>query len=148
MPGILQSLMLELLPKDVPKFPSFKTLGRCYSIFLVFLHHFKWRCRQMETIQGPTPPLTHSCSVLGLTYTWQSRDAHESFRARIRRKTLLLICMKGENSSIALILPQRQPVFVSQNVLNDITVYTKKWIKTNSLMFVCHTFRQCYTSCK
>lgn len=133
MPRILQSLMLEPLPKDALNFPSLKTLGRSYSIFLMFLHHFKWRCRQMETVQGPTPPLTHSGSVLGLMYTWQSRDAHESFRARIRRKTLVLICMKGENSSIALIFPQWQPAFVSQNVLNDI-IYKKY---KNKLLDVC-----------
>lgn len=65
MSGFFQSLMLEPHHKDVPNFPTLKPLGRCYSIFLVLLHHFKWGCRQMETVQGSTPPWTHSCSVFG-----------------------------------------------------------------------------------
>lgn len=88
--------------------PPFKLRGVIPPAFCIILS--EGADRQMDTIQGPTPPLLHCSSVFTLMYT----GPHELFRVR---KTRVLICMKGENKSIALIFTQGDSLFLFITIL-------------------------------
>lgn len=83
--------------------PPFKLRG-VITAFCIILS--EGADRQMDTIQGPTPPLIHRSSVFSLMYT----GPHELFRVRIHGK--MLNCMKSENKSIALIFTQGDSLFL------------------------------------
>lgn len=111
MSGFLQWWRLDPLHNDVPDSPPFRLRGVVTPAFCIILS--EGADRQMDTIQGPTPPLIHRSSVFSLMYT----GPHELFRVRIHGKTRVLICMKGENKSIALIFTQEDSLFLFITIL-------------------------------
>lgn len=88
--------------------PPFILMGDVTPTFCIILS--EGADRQMDTIQGPILPLMHHSSVFSLMYT------HESFRARMCRKTLVLICMNGDNGSVALIFTQGGSLFLFNTI--------------------------------